>query len=116
MRTTTRTMRRGDRSMRNVISMTRLRCAATVAVLCVALAGCVTPRGLHPTGAKIDPNSLKSERSLAGVPLSPTAWPNKDWWVGYGDPQLSSLIEEALKTNPSLDEAQARAKQAQAAA
>ena len=102
--------------MRNVISMTRLRCAATVAVLCVALAGCVTPRGLHPTGAKIDPNSLTSDRSLAGVPLSPTAWPNKDWWVGFGDPQLSSLIEEAMRTNPSLDEAQARAMQAQAAA
>ena len=102
--------------MRTVISMIRFRFAAATAALCIALAGCATPGGLHPTGAKIDPNSLKSERSLAGVPLSPTAWPNKDWWVGYGDPQLSSLIEEALKTNPSLDEAQARAKQAQAAA
>ena len=102
--------------MRTVISMIRFRFAAATAALCIALAGCATPGGLHPTGAKIDPNSLKSERSLAGVPLSPTAWPNKDWWVGYGDPQLSSLIEEALRTNPSLDEAQARAKQAQAAA
>jgi NodT family efflux transporter outer membrane factor (OMF) lipoprotein len=102
--------------MRTVISMIRFRFAAATAALCIALAGCATPGGLHPTGAKIDPNSLKSDRSLAGVPLSPTAWPNKDWWVGYGDPQLSSLIEEALRTNPSLDEAQARAKQAQAAA
>ncbi len=109
-------MRRGECLMRIAISMTRFRVAAITAVLCVVLAGCVTPSGLHPTGAKIDPNSLKSDRSLAGVPLSATAWPSKDWWVGFGDPQLSSLIEEALKTNPSLDEAQARAKQAQAAA
>jgi NodT family efflux transporter outer membrane factor (OMF) lipoprotein len=94
----------------------RLKAAAATTAICLALAGCVTPGGLHPTQARIDPNSLKSERSLADVPLSPTAWPQKDWWVAFGDPQLSSLIEEALKTNPSLDEAQARARQAEAVA
>lgn len=84
--------------------------------LCVALAGCATSGGLHPTGKTLDAGSLKSEQSFANVPLSPTAWPAQDWWVSFGDPQLSALIDEALNTNPSLAEAEARAKQAQAVA
>lgn len=80
------------------------------------LAGCATPGGLHPTGKTIDASHLHSAQSFRGVPLSPTAWPSQDWWVGFADPQLGSLIEEALKNNPSLAEAEARARQAQAVA
>ena len=99
--------------MRSYIHMLfRLLALATVAVL----AACATSGGLHPTGKAIDPGSLKSDQSFLNVPLSPTAWPAQDWWVSFGDPQLSALIEEALKNNPSLDEAQARARQAQAIA
>jgi NodT family efflux transporter outer membrane factor (OMF) lipoprotein len=90
--------------------------ATITLALCVALAGCATPGGLHTTGTTIDARSLQSAKSLAGVPLSPTAWPAQDWWVGYGDPQLTQLIDEALKNNPSLAEAEARARQAQAVA
>jgi outer membrane protein TolC len=96
--------------------MHRFGSIAIATTLCVALAGCVTPGGLHPTGARLDVNSLKTERSLANVSLSPTAWPKKDWWEDLGDPQLSELINEALHTNPSLDEVQARARQAEAVA
>jgi NodT family efflux transporter outer membrane factor (OMF) lipoprotein len=84
--------------------------------LCLTLAGCATSRGLHTTGTLNDAGKLKSERSLVDVKLSPTAWPAQDWWVSFNDPQLTSLIDEALKNNPSLDEAQARARQAQAVA
>ncbi|RDI99432.1 multidrug RND transporter [Dyella solisilvae] len=84
--------------------------------LALLLSGCVTSRGLHTTGTVTDAAQLKSERSLADVQLSPTAWPAQDWWVSYGDPQLTALIEEALKNNPSLDQAQARARLAQAVA
>jgi len=89
--------------------------AAALAV-CVVLAGCVSSGGLHTTGKLTDAASLKSERSLANVSLSPTAWPTQDWWVGFGDPQLTALIDEALKNNPSLADVEARARQAQAAA
>jgi len=101
--------------MRNLNLLTGLLPAASLAV-CVALAGCATPGGLHPTGKTLDARSLKSERSFSQVQLSPTAWPAQDWWVSFGDPQLSTLIDEALKNNPSLDEAEARARQAQALA
>jgi NodT family efflux transporter outer membrane factor (OMF) lipoprotein len=89
--------------------------AATLA-LCFAMAGCASSGGLHPTGKLTDPRSLKAERSLAQVTLSPTAWPAQDWWTGFGDAQLTALIGEALQTNPSLDAAEGRARQAQAMA
>ncbi|WP_445147152.1 efflux transporter outer membrane subunit [Dyella sp. Tek66A03] len=89
---------------------------STALALCITLAGCATSRGLHTTGTLTESDKLASERSLADVRLSATAWPAQDWWVGFGDPQLTSLIDEALKNNPSLDEAEARARQAQAVA
>jgi NodT family efflux transporter outer membrane factor (OMF) lipoprotein len=94
----------------------RFAVPATALALCFALTGCVGSRGLHTTGTLTDPRSLKAEQSLADVPLSPTAWPSRDWWIGFGDPQLTALIDEALHNNPSLDEAEARARQAQALA
>jgi NodT family efflux transporter outer membrane factor (OMF) lipoprotein len=59
------------------------------------------------------PQDYASARSLA----APTAeWPADDWWTAYGDPQLSSLIDQALKGSPDLREAEARVKAAEAQA
>jgi NodT family efflux transporter outer membrane factor (OMF) lipoprotein len=41
-------------------------------------------------------------------------WPSDDWWAAYGDPQLDSLMAEALKGAPDLRIAEARVRQAQA--
>ena len=89
---------------------------ATALALCFVVAGCVSSRGLRTSGTPLDPHSLKAERSFAQVALSPTAWPAQDWWQGFGDPQLTALIGEALQNNPTLDESEARARQAQAQA
>lgn len=94
----------------------RLHIFAAAVGLTFALAGCVTSSGLHPNGALTDPSSLKADRSLAEVQVSDAAWPKSDWWTGLGDPQLSALIEEALHNNPTLAIAEARAREAQAAA
>ncbi|WP_445145312.1 efflux transporter outer membrane subunit [Dyella sp. Tek66A03] len=94
----------------------RLQLLAAATGLTLALAGCVSSGGLHPEGSLTDPSSLKSSRSLSGITLSPAAWPADDWWTGLGDPQLSALIAEALKDNPSLAVADARARDAQAQA
>jgi NodT family efflux transporter outer membrane factor (OMF) lipoprotein len=100
----------------NMITSKRFPRVVGMLALCMALAGCVTPGGLHTTGHLIDTGSLKSAQSFADVPLSPTAWPAQDWWQSFGDPQLTALIDEALKNNPTLSEAEARARQAQAVA
>jgi NodT family efflux transporter outer membrane factor (OMF) lipoprotein len=94
----------------------RLQILAAATGLSLALAGCVSSGGLHPEGTLTDATTLKSDRSLSGATLSPAAWPANDWWTGLGDPQLSALIAEALKDNPTLAVADARARQAQAEA
>ncbi|GAB2540566.1 efflux transporter outer membrane subunit [Rhodanobacter koreensis] len=91
-----------------------VRILSFATALTLALAGCATSRGLHPDGQLTDPQHLAIEHSLAGIQLTPAAWPAQDWWVGLGDPQLSTLIDEALRNNPGLAAADALAKLAQA--
>ncbi|CAN7232976.1 efflux transporter outer membrane subunit [Phenylobacterium sp. LjRoot225] len=45
-----------------------------------------------------------------------TAWPQDGWWRRYDDPQLDALMAEALKASPSLAQAEARVRRAQALA
>ena len=39
-----------------------------------------------------------------------TSWPENKWWTRYNDPQLNTLIEEAINDSPSLKAAEARLK------
>jgi NodT family efflux transporter outer membrane factor (OMF) lipoprotein len=94
----------------------RLHILATATALALVLAGCVSSGGLHPEATPTDPGSLHAERSLAGIAVSPAAWPATDWWTALGDSQLDGLIAEALKSNPDLAAADARARQASAQA
>jgi NodT family efflux transporter outer membrane factor (OMF) lipoprotein len=46
---------------------------------------------------------------------APTAaWPKSDWWTGFGDAQLTGLINEALAGSPDLRIAEARVRKAAA--
>ncbi|MBM7124932.1 efflux transporter outer membrane subunit [Dyella flava] len=92
----------------------RVHLLAAAVGMTLALAACASSGGLRPDGTPINPNSLKSEQSLPNVTVSPAAWPQNDWWKSLGDPQLNSLIAEALQDNPTLAEADARAREAQA--
>jgi NodT family efflux transporter outer membrane factor (OMF) lipoprotein len=94
----------------------RLHLLAAATALTLALAGCASSGGLHSDGTLTDPNSLKTEQALARLHVSPAAWPSADWWTGLGDPQLTTLINEALQNNPDLAMADARAREAQAQA
>jgi NodT family efflux transporter outer membrane factor (OMF) lipoprotein len=85
-------------------------------VACLMVAACAGI-GTTPTrAARQDPDQLQSASSLDGVALSAAAWPKADWWTQLKDPQLDRLIGEALAGNPGLKVAQARVRQAQAAA
>src|SRR5262249_37553239 len=44
------------------------------------------------------------------------AWPTQDWWRAYNDPQLTALIEEGLRNSPTMAEAAARLRAAEAGA
>ena len=50
------------------------------------------------------------------VPPGVTAWPATDWWKGFGDSQLNTLIETAHANNLDIAQAEARLRQADARA
>jgi NodT family efflux transporter outer membrane factor (OMF) lipoprotein len=85
-------------------------------VASAVLAGCASSRGLAPQADLRDANALAAQRSLAGTAVSPAAWPDADWWKGFGDGQLAALMDEALAGSPTLGVAAARARKALATA
>ncbi|SEQ29743.1 efflux transporter, outer membrane factor (OMF) lipoprotein, NodT family [Solimonas aquatica] len=71
------------------------------------LGACVLPQKEAPRTQAIDTQQL----GLAGAAFSAAP---EAWWQSFGDAQLDALIAEALAHNPSLDEALARMRGAQA--
>ncbi|HET7267314.1 MAG TPA: efflux transporter outer membrane subunit [Oleiagrimonas sp.] len=96
----------------------RLRLFPLVAAcaMAVLLGACASSQGIKPSGHMIDAGSLHAERSLAGAALTRATWPRANWWTALGDPQLDALIAEALKHNPDIAIASARARKAAAKA
>lgn len=87
--------------------------SASLALAATLLGGCVSTPNLGDRPQVKAPENLASTRSFA----APTAdWPAADWWTAYGDSELASLIGEALRNSPSLAQAQARMRKADALA
>lgn len=81
-------------------------------LMSVALSACISDAGLH---AHVDPIKPSAD-SLAQTigPGANGAWPAPDWVKRYRDPQLDTLVAEALQQNPDLQIAKARIGAAQA--
>lgn len=94
-------------------SMSAIKFPPLLFAAAIALAGCASMGGLHTDGVPTDPSTLRTERSFAKIKTTPAAWPASDWWTRLGDKQLDALIDEALKDNPDLAGADARARDAQ---
>ena len=82
---------------------------------CAFAVGCINERDWHAP-RPLAAGTLSAERTLATAPITEDAWPGDGWWRAYGDPQLDTLMTEALAGSPSLQMAQARLRQAQALA
>ncbi len=93
-----------------------MRLSAAALAAATLLAGCASSAGLRPQGTLTAPASLHATASLGDTALSSAAWPAGDWWRALGDPQLDALMAEALRDNPTLALADARARAAQAQA
>jgi NodT family efflux transporter outer membrane factor (OMF) lipoprotein len=77
----------------------------------LALSACAVPDvGPMPTIAP--PAAFAATRTFAGP--GGAVWPEDSWWTAYGDPQLDTLIDEALAGAPDLAAAAARVRQADA--
>ncbi|MEI9989158.1 MAG: efflux transporter outer membrane subunit [Rhizomicrobium sp.] len=70
------------------------------------LSGCVDTPSTTPREV-----ALKSEKLGLGAAPAPAV--ADTWWTAFNDPQLSGLVEQALKGNPSLAAALARVRAAQ---
>lgn len=79
----------------------------------VALSGCAAVPDLGGKPQMKGGAQFATQSSFA----APAAdWPTESWWTGYGDPQLDQLMSEALAGSPSLAQAAARVRSAQARA
>jgi NodT family efflux transporter outer membrane factor (OMF) lipoprotein len=78
-----------------------------------ALAGCAAIPHMDAAPHIAAPAAFATERSFAAPSED---WPQTRWWDAYNDPQLSALIDEALKNSPTLAQAEARLRSATAQA
>ncbi|MFL6551257.1 MAG: efflux transporter outer membrane subunit [Povalibacter sp.] len=83
--------------------------ALVALTLALLLAGCVTPQTEDPRGSALDGQTL----GLTGQALTPAV---NEWWKALGDPQLDRLIADATRNSPTLAQAMARVRGAQAQA
>jgi len=79
------------------------------AVAAFSLAGCVNYAGIKSDKKIESPSTYETKQSL---PDQGGQWPSLDWAEQFGDPQLPKLIDEALKDNPTIDQARARIEKA----
>ncbi len=86
----------------------------------VALAGCTDllfpyekPATPTPQTFREAPDAAKNAAPNAAANPAPV-WPDKDWWKQFNSPELTGLMEQALKNNNDLGAAVARLKQANA--
>lgn len=86
------------------------RAAIAAAVAVLVMAGCANYAGIKSDKQITSATSLESAQSL---PNEGGAWPSLDWASTFGDPQLPSLIDEALQGSPSIAQARARIAKAQ---
>jgi len=82
-------------------------------LIAVGVCGCASVPDVGPTPG---PKAAASYATAQSFAAPAAAWPVDGWWRAYGDAQLSSLIETALLGTPSLAQAEARMRQAQASA
>ena len=78
-----------------------------------ALAGCATVPKLPEAPKVAQADSFATTQSFKAPEA---AWPADRWWAAYGDPQLDTLMDEALAGSPTLAQAAARLRAADARA
>ncbi len=88
------------------VSALALACSAAM-----TLTGCASPAGIAPGAVMLAPAQAGLLATVAAEPAV-----SADWWRGYGDPQLTALVERALAGSPGLRGAQARVERALATA
>ena len=85
----------------------RVALRAVALLLSSLLVGCISPPDVSPVEKPADTRTNLGLAQAAAPVLD-------DWWTTYQDPQLDQLLEAALADTPTLGQALARLRQAQA--
>ena len=85
--------------------------AGLSAILVALLSACVNYAGIHSDQKMAQPQQFATTQSL---PAESGHWPAANWADQFGDAQLKTLLEEALKGSPTIAQARARIAGAQA--
>jgi multidrug efflux system outer membrane protein len=90
--------------------MSSLKKSALTACIALSVAGCTVGPDYHgaPAVTATDKAFIRADGSSGATP------PIGQWWTALGDPELNHLIEETLATNPGVDVARARVREARA--
>ncbi|HEY1629854.1 MAG TPA: efflux transporter outer membrane subunit [Rhizomicrobium sp.] len=78
----------------------------SILLITASLGACVSSPSTTPSETALKPETL-------GLGTAQTPQIADQWWTAFGDPQLDTLVGEALKGNPSLAAAMARLRAAQ---
>ena len=87
--------------------------ATSAAIQLVLLSFSACAPDLGPLPSPVPAQAYATAKSFTAPEA---AWPGADWWKAYGDSQLDSLMDEALTGSPDLQIAEARLREADAAA
>ncbi|MGX7002403.1 efflux transporter outer membrane subunit [Caballeronia sp. KNU42] len=90
---------------------TRVLKVGLSAILVAVLSACVNYTGIHGDQKMAEPQQFQTAQSL---PAEDGHWPAHNWADQFGDAQLKTLLEEALKGSPTIAQARARIAGAQA--
>ena len=102
--------------MNHAYSKMRLTLLPLLAAL--LLAGCATSASIDPASLPVAPAAFKETAvSVAGATVAPVAPELQGrWWTVFSDPVLDQLVEQASRSNNSVQVAAARLAQARAIA
>ncbi len=93
----------------------RLRRALMLMPVLLSSAACLSVPNLGERPQLRVPDEVVAQID-APVTAPEAGWPDAAWWQNYGDAQLSALIEAALSGSPTMAEAEARVRRADAGA
>jgi NodT family efflux transporter outer membrane factor (OMF) lipoprotein len=83
----------------------RVAKAGVTVIFAAVLSACANYAGISSDKQIAQPQTYATQQS---IPADNGRWPAADWADQFGDAQLKALLEEALKGNPSIEQARAR--------
>lgn len=87
------------------VSLPQAKVAALALALSFGLGGCAMLPEAGQLGSMKPASDYQTATSFS-APVSD--WPSEHWWQEYGDPQLITLIDEALRDSPDMAAALSR--------